>query len=66
MANLLTEHQAFVAMQTFLRAFADRTGGGHFPTLLSDIAFDEDGGTHDPAAWADWLHCVADTVSQGG
>ena len=53
-------------MQEFLRAFADRTGGGDFPTLLSDIAFDEDGATHDPAAWDDWQRCVAAALAEGG
>jgi hypothetical protein len=54
----LDEHEAFAAMTQFLREFADRTNGGHFPTLLSDIEIEDDGVTSDPAAWDDWIRCV--------
>jgi len=60
----LNEREAFAAMTQFLIEFYERTDG-HFPTLLSDIHLEADGGTSDPAAWDDWLRCVR-SVKEGG
>jgi hypothetical protein len=58
----LDEHEAFEAMTRFLTEFYQRTGGkrtgGDMSTLLTDIEIEADGGTHDPAAWDDWMRCV--------
>jgi hypothetical protein len=53
----LTENEAFQAMTLFLEQFY-KHAGGDFMTLLVDIGLEADGGTHDPAAWADWMDCV--------
>jgi hypothetical protein len=66
----LDERQALEAMRLFLTDFfirTDRSNGG-IATLLTDTEIQEDGGTHDPAAWPDWLRCVSRVTAraQGG
>ena len=56
--NKLDEREAFRAMTLFLTQFAERAGNDLL-TLLSDISIRPDGGTFDPAAWDDWIRCVA-------
>jgi hypothetical protein len=58
---LITARQGFLAMIKFLNAFYSRAGDD-FPTLMTDLQIQRDGGPLDPAAWADWL----DAVSQVG
>jgi hypothetical protein len=60
----LNEHEAFRAMSIFLDQFADRAGDDLL-TLLGDIALRSDGGTFDPAAWDDWVRCVAMVKAAG-
>jgi hypothetical protein len=57
----LTEQEAFRAMTFFLEQFYSRAGDD-FVTLLVDIGIEADGGTHDPAAWTDWMDCVRRAV----
>jgi hypothetical protein len=60
---ILDEREAFMVMSRFLWQYANRAGDD-LVTLLGDIAFEEDGGTGDPAAWDDWMDCVR-SVKQG-
>lgn len=61
----MTEQQAFRAMTLFLTRFYDRAGND-METLLTDIGLEADGETLDPAAWDDWLACVAEATSDRG
>jgi hypothetical protein len=61
----LTEREAFQAMSLFLDQFAERAGDDLL-TLLGDITIEADGGTTDPAAWEDWMRCVAEVKSPAG
>ena len=54
----LTEQQAFQAMAEFLWQYA-RRAGDDLITLLGDIELEPDGRPTDPAAWHDWMECVA-------
>jgi hypothetical protein len=54
----LTEHQAYLAMERFVRAYRDRARASDLAVLLSDIEVEADGRPHDPAAWTDWRSCV--------
>ena len=56
----LSEQEAFLALTLFVNQFYARAGDD-LPTLMADISIEEDGGTLDPAAWADWLECVRAT-----
>ena len=55
---MLTRQQAFQVMAEFLWQYA-RRAGDDLLTLLGDIELESDGGTADPAAWYDWIECVA-------
>lgn len=59
----LSEREAFDAMSLFLEQFAARAGDDLI-TLLGDVQLQEDGQPTDPAAWADWLACVAQIRSR--
>jgi hypothetical protein len=66
----LTEQEAFEAMRCFLEQFY-KSAGNDMPTLLADISltfgnepWTPHGGTLDPAAWYDWLHCVEQVVAR--
>jgi hypothetical protein len=56
----LTEAEAFAAMRCFLERFL-KSAGNDMYTLLGDIFIrPSDGVPTDPAAWTDWLSCVAE------
>lgn len=55
----LNEREAFIAMSLFLERYYQTTGG-QLAVLLADIYVGPDEITGDPAAWADWLSCVAE------
>lgn len=59
----MNEREAFAAMSLFLNQFAQRAGDDLL-TLLSDISLDNGGNTFDPAAWDDWVRCVALVVDE--
>lgn len=56
--DLLTPHQAFLAMTDFIWEFAQRAGDDLL-TLIGDTGIEADGGPTDPAAWDDWVASVA-------
>ena len=56
--DLLTPHQAFLAMTDFIWEYAKRAGDD-LMTLIGDTGIEQDGGPTDPAAWDDWLAGVA-------
>lgn len=59
----LTVGEAFAAMTLFVNQFADRAGDDLL-TLLGDISLRR-ATTCDPAAWGDWLACVAEVKEHG-
>jgi hypothetical protein len=54
----LTNEQAFKSMVVFLEACYARTELDYVSGLLGDLMRRKDGGTADPAAWADYLESV--------
>lgn len=54
----ITTREAFLAMAEFIWRF-ERRAGDDLITLLADIGLMPDGGPTDPAAWDDWVECVA-------
>lgn len=54
----ISEREAFVAMRLFLEQFYERAGND-METLIADITLERDGEPLDPAAWDDWMRCVA-------
>lgn len=59
----LTVSEAFSVMTLFLHQFADRAAPDLL-TLLGDISLWKNT-TTDPAAWEDWLVCVAHAKEKG-
>jgi hypothetical protein len=56
----LSDREAFDAMSLFLNQYAERAGDDLL-TLLGDISMmKSDDMPTDPAAWTDWLACVAE------
>ncbi len=53
----LSDREAFQAMTLYTEQFYDRAGDD-LATLMLDISIEENGRTHDPAAWEDWMKCV--------
>lgn len=68
--RLLSHGEAFAAMSLFIYQFASRAGDDLL-TLIGDISpWVGDGAqarpiTGDPAAWDDWLDCVAEVRAKG-
>lgn len=60
----LTKKQAYSAMYVYLKAIYDRTGSDDIGALLGGMSLLADGGTVDPAAWADWEHAMRQAVEQ--
>lgn len=60
MDNNLTNLQAFMAMDCFLKKYYKRTESEDIGSLLGDIQLLQQTKTADPAAWDDWLVCVAE------
>lgn len=60
----LTEKEAYAAMYVFLVKLYERTQSDDLGGLLGDMSTTGDGETADPAAWHEWLQCVAQ-VKQG-
>jgi hypothetical protein len=65
MNKALTVEDAYRAMLHFLDAHYKRTDANEIAALLGGLAFNEDGGTMDPAAWSDWLAAVEKARAQG-
>jgi hypothetical protein len=55
----LSVAEAFKAMQLFLERYFEETKSDDVGSLLGDLQLDEDGKSFDPAAWDEWLDCVA-------
>lgn len=62
---MITERQGFEAMRLFLERFY-KHAGNDMQTLLADIGIEADDQPLDPAAWSDWLECVAETKNLPG
>lgn len=58
----LSIREAFQVMQKFLERNESRQNGDLAP-ILSDIETLADGEMLDPAAWEEWLECVAEVVN---
>ena len=54
----LTVQEAYLAMVFYLENLYKLTKSDDLGGFLGDLLFDLDGGTMDPAAWADWLDAV--------
>lgn len=63
--GVITARQGFLAMINFLDAFY-RRAGDDFPTLMTDLQIQQDGGPLDPAAWRDWLDAVSQVPGDAG
>jgi hypothetical protein len=48
-------------MTMYLEQYYARAGND-METLIADMSLAPDGGTSDPAAWEDWMECVARAV----
>ncbi len=60
----MSEREAFIAMKLFLEQFYAHAGND-METLIADITLQADGQPLDPAAWGDWMRCVAETKESG-
>jgi len=58
MAATLTERDAYAAMFAFLEELYRRTASDELGALLGGMSLLQDGGTADPAIWADWEDAV--------
>jgi hypothetical protein len=58
MPLLISEREAFIALRLFLEQFYARAGND-METLIADVTLEADGEPLDPAAWGDWLRCIA-------
>lgn len=63
--KLLTSEQAFRSMRLFLEKYYQETHSDDVGSLLGDLRELPNGSTADPAAWHDWIECVA-KVSDAG
>ncbi len=64
MSSLSTK-EAYLAMFAFLEHRYGMTTSDDIGALLGNMALLNDGGTADPAVWADWLDAV-EKASSGG
>lgn len=64
MVETLTRREAYAAMFAFLEEVYRRTESDDLGALLGGMSLLQDGGTADPAAWADWEAAVA-RVAEG-
>lgn len=55
---LLTENEAYLAMQLFVENVWSMTNDEGLAMMLSSMIILEEGSTADPAYWEDWLDCV--------
>ncbi len=60
----LTTREAYAAMFAFLEEVYQRTESHDLGALLGGMSLLQDGGTADPAAWADWETAVR-SVKEG-
>jgi hypothetical protein len=58
MVENLTKREAYAAMFVFLEEIFQRTESDDLAALLGGMSLLKDGGTADPAAWADWEAAV--------
>jgi hypothetical protein len=58
MGDTLTTRDAYAAMFAFLEEIYRRTESDDLGALLGGMSLLEDGGTADPAHWADWQAAV--------
>lgn len=60
----LTKKQAYAAMYLFLEGIYSRTGSDELGALLGGMSLLPDGGTVDPAAWADWQEAIRRVIEE--
>ncbi len=60
---LLSSRQAYAAMYVYLEDIYRRTESDELGALLGGMSLLGDGGTADPAAWADWEEAVRKALS---
>ena len=58
MIDSLSKLEAYAAMYAFLEDYYHRTQSAEVGSLLGGMSLLADGGTMDPAAWADWEAAV--------
>jgi hypothetical protein len=58
MESSMTSREAYAAMFVFLEEVYKRTHSADIGVLLGGMSLLTDGGTVDPAAWADWEAAV--------
>jgi hypothetical protein len=58
MVENLSKREAYAAMFAFLEEIYQRTESADLGALLGGMSLLKDGGTADPAAWADWEAAV--------
>jgi hypothetical protein len=58
MVENLSKQEAYAAMFAFLEEIYQRTESDDLGALLGGMSLLKDGGTADPAAWADWEAAV--------
>ncbi|NCT73495.1 MAG: hypothetical protein GXC78_03110 [Chitinophagaceae bacterium] len=60
---LLTEKEAYVAMQLFVENVWSMTNDEGLAIMLSSMNILNDGSTADPAYWEDWQDCINKVVA---
>jgi hypothetical protein len=58
MTDKLTKRQAYAAMFAFLEEIYNRTHSDELGGMLGEMSLLRDGGTADPAIWAEWEEAV--------
>lgn len=64
MNDILTQLQAFRAMQKFLENYYERTHSDDVGSLLGDMQLTSKNETFDPAAWDDWMDSVNEVLNE--
>ena len=59
MVEKLSKREAYTAMFAFLEEIYQRTESADLGALLGGMSLLKDGGTADPAVWADWEAAVS-------
>ena len=61
--ELISPHEAFLALSNFIREFERRSGDDLLKLLDDTMPIAEDGGPSDPIAWDYWLASVNQILS---
>ena len=61
----MSDLQAFYAMRLFLTKYYEETQSDDVGSLLSELQFfKEEKQTADPAAWAEWIECINQLLTE--